>query len=204
MGAAQLNSDLLKGAEIKMVNSQSEELLHPGLSFRDSVDHMVDHAIGIMGLEEGLGNALKACATVLQISFPVKINGKAEIFTGWRAVHSDHRLPSKGGIRFAPYVDQDEVEALAALMTYKCAIVDVPFGGSKGGLLIDPSKYNDEQMEAITRRFARELINKGYLSPAKSVPAPDMGTGPREMGWMVDTYRQLFPDDVNYLGSVTG
>ena len=185
-------------------NAQAEELLHPGLSFRDSVDHMVDHAIDIMGLEDGMGDALKACASVIQISFPVKIDGKPEIFTGWRAVHSDHRLPSKGGIRFAPYVDQDEVEALAALMTYKCAIVDVPFGGSKGGLLIDPSKYTAEQMELITRRFARELINKGYLSPAKSVPAPDMGTGPREMGWMVDTYRQLFPDDVNYLGSVTG
>ena len=184
--------------------TQTDEQFHPGLSFRDSVDHMVDHAIDIMGLEDGMGDALKACSSVIQISFPVKIDGKPEIFTGWRAVHSDHRLPSKGGIRFAPYVDQDEVEALAALMTYKCAIVDVPFGGSKGGLLIDPSKYTAEQMELITRRFARELINKGYLSPAKSVPAPDMGTGPREMGWMVDTYRQLFPDDVNYLGSVTG
>lgn len=203
MGTAHLSKDMLKGAELKNTDIQSEEL-HPGLSFRDSVDHMVEHAIDIMGLEDGLGNALKACANVLQVSFPVKIDGKAEIFTGWRAVHSDHRLPSKGGIRFAPYVDQDEVEALAALMTYKCAIVDVPFGGSKGGLIIDPSKYTDEQMEAITRRFARELINKGYMSPAKSVPAPDMGTGPREMGWMVDTYRQLFPDDVNYLGSVTG
>jgi glutamate dehydrogenase (NAD(P)+) len=175
-----------------------------GLSFRESVDHMVDNAIEIMGLEKGMGNALKSCHSVLQVSFPVKIKGQAEIFTGWRAVHSDHRLPSKGGIRFAPYVDQDEVEALAALMTYKCAIVDVPFGGSKGGLIIDPSKYSTDEMEAITRRFTRELIDKGYMSPAKNVPAPDLGTGPREMGWMVDTYRRLFPDDINYLGSVTG
>ncbi len=175
-----------------------------GMSFRQSVEHMVDHAIEIMELDDGLGEALKTCQSVIQVSFPVEINGRAEIFTGWRATHSAHRLPSKGGIRYAPIVDQDEVEALAALMTYKCAIVDVPFGGSKGGLVIDPAKYERHQIEAITRRFARELIGKGYLSPAKNVPAPDMGTGAREMGWMVDTYRQLFPDDINYLGSVTG
>ncbi|PXX99282.1 Glu/Leu/Phe/Val family dehydrogenase [Halomonas sp. LBP4] len=175
-----------------------------GMTFRESVEHMVDHAIEIMGLDEGLGNALKVCQSVVQVSFPVEIDGRAEIFTGWRATHSDHRLPSKGGIRFAPIVDQDEVEALAALMTYKCAIVDVPFGGSKGGLVIDPRQYERHQLEAITRRFARELINKGYLSPAQNVPAPDMGTGPREMGWMVDTYRQMFPNDINYLGALTG
>ncbi len=182
----------------------SEQQGHDGLSFRQSVDHMVDHAISLMDLKDGMGDALKACHSVLQVSFPVEIDGKAEMFTGWRAVHSDHRLPSKGGIRYAPQVDQDEVEALAALMTYKCAIVDVPFGGSKGGLEIDPRKYTQQQIEAITRRFARELINKGYLSPAKNVPAPDMGTGPKEMGWMTDTYRQLFPNDINYMGSVTG
>ncbi|WP_275286180.1 Glu/Leu/Phe/Val family dehydrogenase [Halomonas elongata] len=175
-----------------------------GMSFRESVEHMVDHAIEIMELDEGIGNALKICQSVVQVSFPVEVNGKAEIFTGWRATHSDHRLPSKGGIRFAPIVDQDEVEALAALMTYKCAIVDVPFGGSKGGLVIDPRQYEPHQLEAITRRFARELINKGYLSPAQNVPAPDMGTGPREMGWMVDTYRQMFPNDINYMGALTG
>ncbi|MBD3896098.1 Glu/Leu/Phe/Val dehydrogenase [Halomonas sp. ML-15] len=175
-----------------------------GMTFRQSVEHMVDHAIEIMGLDEGIGNAMKVCQSVVQVSFPVEIDGKAEIFTGWRATHSDHRLPSKGGIRYAPIVDQDEVEALAALMTYKCAIVDVPFGGSKGGLVIDPRKYERHQLEAITRRFARELILKGYLSPAQNVPAPDMGTGPREMGWMVDTYRQMFPNDINYMGALTG
>ncbi len=175
-----------------------------GLQFRESVERMVDHAIDIMGIDEGMAEALKACSSVLQVSFPVEIDGKPEIFTGWRATHSVHRLPSKGGIRYAPVVDQDEVEALAALMTYKCAIVDVPFGGSKGGLIIDPRKYTRQQIEAITRRFARELIGKGFLSPAKNVPAPDMGTGPREMGWIADTYRQLFPDDINYMGAVTG
>lgn len=177
---------------------------HTGSSFRASVDHMVEHATSVMELEPGLADALKACGTVLQVSFPVEIDGRAEVFTGWRAVHSDHRLPSKGGIRYAPNVDQDEVEALASLMTYKCAIVDVPYGGSKGGLRIDPRQYTPDQLERITRRFARELANKGFLSPAKNVPAPDMGTGPREMGWMADTYRQLYPDDINYIGSVTG
>ncbi len=181
-----------------------EKLAQGGLSFRDSVDHMVDHAIEVMQLEPGMGDALKSCDSVLQVSFPVEIDGRAEIFTGWRATHSEHRLPAKGGIRYAAHVDQDEVEALAALMTYKCAIVDVPFGGSKGGLILEPRDYTRKQLEAITRRFARELIKKGYLSPAKNVPAPDMGTGPREMGWMVDTYRQLFPDDINYIGAVTG
>ncbi|MGM0451234.1 MAG: Glu/Leu/Phe/Val family dehydrogenase [Pseudomonadota bacterium] len=182
----------------------SQEHAKQGMTFRQSVDHMVEHAIDIMGLEDGMGDALKACQSVLQVTFPVEIDGQARMFTGWRAVHSDHRLPSKGGIRYAPEVDQDEVEALASLMTYKCAIVDVPFGGSKGGLEIDPRQYTPKQLEAITRRFARELINKGYLSPAQNVPAPDMGTGPREMGWMVDTYRQLFPNDINYIGAVTG
>ncbi|SEP09042.1 Glu/Leu/Phe/Val family dehydrogenase [Aquisalimonas asiatica] len=175
-----------------------------GVSFRESVDHMVDHAIDIMGLDDGLREAMKACHSVLQVSFPVEIDGRAEMFTGWRATHSDHRLPVKGGIRYATQVDQDEVEALAALMTYKCAIVDVPFGGSKGGLMLDPKRYTRDQLEAITRRFARELIDKQYLSPAQNVPAPDMGTGPREMGWMVDTYRRLFPNDINYMGCVTG
>lgn len=174
------------------------------LSFRDNVDLMVDNAIRIMELDDGMGEVLKVCNTVLQVSFPVEIDGKPEVFTGWRAVHSDHRLPTKGGIRFALDVSQEEVEALAALMTYKCALVDVPYGGSKGALKIDPSQYNRTQMEAITRRFTRELINKGFLSPAKNVPAPDMGTGPREMGWMADTYRQQFPDDINYIGAVTG
>ena len=204
MNASNKNLSMRKNRPAGKIKVPSAPTPALGLSFRESVDHMVDHAIQIMDLDDGMGEALKSCHTVLKISFPVKIKGTAEIFTGWRAVHSDHRLPSKGGIRFAPYVDQDEVEALAALMTYKCAIVDVPFGGSKGGLIIDPAKYSAEEMEAITRRFARELIDKGYLSPAKNVPAPDMGTGPREMGWMVDTYRKMYPDDINYLGCITG
>ena len=173
-------------------------------SFRDSVDRMVDRALALLKVEEGMARAIKACNTVLTVTFPVRIRGRIEVFTGWRATHSIHRLPSKGGIRYATTVDQDEVEALAALMTYKCAIVNVPFGGSKGGLYIDPSKYSREELEVITRRFARELIRKGFLSPATNVPAPDMGTGQREMAWILDTYKHLYPEDINYTACVTG
>ncbi|HIE64562.1 MAG: Glu/Leu/Phe/Val dehydrogenase [Nitrospira sp.] len=165
---------------------------------------MVDGAIRVLGLDEGVAKALKACNSVLKVQFPVKVRGKVEVFTGWRAVHSTHRLPAKGGIRYATFVNQNEVEALAALMTYKCAIVDVPFGGSKGGLLIDPTKYTRDEMQAITRRFTLELTRKGFLSPATNVPAPDMGTGEREMAWMADTYKHLVPEDINFTACVTG
>ena len=173
-------------------------------SFHESVNLMVDRAIAVMDLDVGVANAIKTCNAVLQVQFPVKIRGKIEVFTGWRAVHSNHRLPVKGGIRYAPYADQDEVEALAALMTFKCAIVDVPFGGSKGALLIDPARYERDEMEQITRRFTLELIRKGFLSPSINVPAPDIGTGPREMAWIADTYKHLHPEDINYVACVTG
>ena len=173
-------------------------------SFRESVDLMVDRAMAAMELDEGTAQAIKTCNAVIQVKFPVKIRGKVEVFTGWRATHSTHRLPAKGGIRYAPYADQDEVEALAALMTYKCAIVDVPFGGSKGALLIDPSQYDRDELELITRRFALELIRKGFLSPSTNVPAPDVGTGQREMAWIADTYKHLNPEDINYVACVTG
>lgn len=165
---------------------------------------MAERAFEAVGLDTGVAGAIKACDAVLQVRFPVEVRGRIETFTGWRAVHSAHRLPSKGGIRFAPIVDQDEVEALAALMTYKCAIVDVPFGGSKGGLLIDPREYDRNEMQLITRRFTRELVRKGFLSPATNVPAPDMGTGEREMAWIMDTYRTLNPEDINHAACVTG
>jgi glutamate dehydrogenase (NAD(P)+) len=176
-----------------------------GLSgFRGSVDQMVDRAFDVTGVSPGLSAAIKGCNAVIKVRFPVEIRGKIEVFTGWRATHSTHRLPAKGGLRFAPNVNQEEVEALAALMTYKCAIVDVPFGGSKGGLRIDPLKYERDEMERITRRFARELATRGFLSPSTNVPAPDMGTGQREMAWIADTYKHLYPEDVNYIACVTG
>lgn len=174
------------------------------LSFSESVNHMVDRAFAVLDMDPGVANAIKACDAIIQVNFNVNIRGKIEVFTGWRATHSNHRLPAKGGIRYAPIVSQDEIEALASLMTYKCAIVDVPFGGSKGGLLIDPANYTRDEMQAITRRFARELILKGFLSPATNVPAPDMGTGEREMAWIADTYKHLHPEDINYAACVTG
>jgi glutamate dehydrogenase (NAD(P)+) len=172
--------------------------------FHASVDLMFDRAVKHLDLVPGLADQIKACNSVFQVKFPVKLNGRIEIFTGWRAVHSEHRLPAKGGIRYAPGVDQAEIEALAALMTYKCALVDVPYGGSKGGLVIDPRRYKPEQLERITRRFARELAKRGYISPSTNVPAPDMGTGPREMAWIADTYKYLYPTDINHIAAVTG
>jgi len=174
------------------------------LSFSQSVDYMADRAFSVMDMDPGMANAIKASEAIIELNFPAKIKGKLEVFTGWRATHSTHRLPVKGGIRFAHIVTQDEVKALAALMTYKCAIVDVPFGGSKGGLLIDPSKYEREELELITRRFARELIRKDFISPSTNVPAPDMGTGEREMAWIADTYKHLHPENLNYAACVTG
>jgi glutamate dehydrogenase (NAD(P)+) len=181
-----------------------QENNNKSLSFSESVNFMVDRALTVLKIDKGISAAIKACNSTIKINFPVEINGKIEVFTGWRSTHSSHKLPSKGGIRFAPIVNEDEVEALASLMTYKCAIVDVPFGGSKGGLLIDPSKYNRDDLQRITRRFARELIRKGFLSPATNVPAPDMGTGEREMAWISDTYKHLHPEDINYSACVTG
>jgi glutamate dehydrogenase (NAD(P)+) len=173
-------------------------------SFLSSVNRMVDRAFATLDLVPGLPEQIKDCNAVLQVSFPVRLDGGYRVFRGWRALHSEHRLPAKGGIRFAPVVDQDEVEALAALMSYKCALVDVPFGGSKGGLQIAPQEFEPEQLEQITRRFAQELAERGFMSPSRNVPAPDMGTGTREMAWMADEYRSLYPTEINALACVTG
>lgn len=175
------------------------------LSFTESVNHMVDRALVHLKIPNGLADQIKACNSVLEVQFPARMdNGDYRTFIGWRAVHSDHRNPVKGGIRFASHVNQDEVVALAALMTYKCAIVNVPYGGSKGGLLIDPLQFSESELERITRRFARELIVRGFISPGGNVPAPDMGTGEREMAWIVDVYNSIHPDDINGLACTTG
>jgi len=173
-------------------------------SMTAGVNRMADAAFAALELDAGVTRAIASCSAMLQVNFPVKLGDRIEVFTGWRAVHSNHRLPAKGGIRYAPIVDQDEVTALAALMTYKCSLVDVPFGGSKGGLQIDPARYRRDEVELITRRFALELARKGFLDPATNVPAPDMGTGQREMAWIADTYKHLYPNDINYLACVTG
>ncbi len=173
-------------------------------SFLQSVERMIDDAIGRMDLAPGLADQLRVCRSVYQVRFPVKLRGEFHVFEGWRATHSEHRLPAKGGIRFAPDVNQDEVEALATLMTFKCALVDVPFGGAKGGLRIDPRQYDRDELEKITRRFTIELDRGGCVSPSMNVPAPDMGTGEREMAWIANSYRTLHPEDINAEACVTG
>jgi len=178
--------------------------LNKKLTFLQNIDMMVDDTIKQTKIDPNISKILKTCRSVLQVKFPIKIKGKTEIFFGWRAVHSNHRLPVKGGLRFSLSVNQEEIEALASLMTFKCAVVDVPFGGAKGGLLIDPKKYDDESLEKITKKFARELIRRGFLSPARDVPAPDLGTTPREMGWILDAYKSLRPEDINHMACVTG
>ncbi len=177
---------------------------HESMSFREGVDCMVDRATLAAGLDPNAACVIKACDAVLQVKFPVRLRGTIEVFTGWWAVHSAHRLPAKGGLRFSLQVSQDETEALSALMSYKCAIADIPFGGAKGGLIIDPAKYHLDELAEITRRYARELARRDLLNPATNVPAPDMGTSSREMAWIADTYKTLFPEDVNQDACVTG
>ena len=173
-------------------------------SFKKSVDLMFDRAVDTLDLPVGLAEQIRTCNAVYQVRFGVKLKGEYKIFVGWRAVHSEHVLPVKGGIRFAEISNQEEVEALAALMTYKCAIVNVPFGGSKGALKIKPKDYDEEDLEKITRRFAHELIKKDLVHPNLNVPAPDMGTGEREMAWISDTFQNLYPNQINGMGCVTG
>lgn len=165
---------------------------------------MFDRAARALGVPADLVETIRECNSVIQLRFPVRLRGAYQTFCGWRAVHSEHRLPVKGGIRYAPIVDQQEVEALAALMTYKCALVDVPFGGAKGGLAIRPKDYDEHELELITRRFTQELADHGYIGPSRDVPVPDMGTGEREMAWMADEYRALYPSDIDALACVTG
>ena len=148
---------------------------------------------------------VQTCNNIYQMSFPVENeDGDIEVIEAFRAQHSHHRLPTKGGIRYSTMVDADEVKGLAALMTFKCAIVDVPFGGAKGGVCIDPFQRSAEFVERVTRRFVIELNQHDFIGPAVDVPAPDYGTGEREMAWIADTYRTLNPQDINHLACVTG
>jgi glutamate dehydrogenase (NAD(P)+) len=173
-------------------------------SFRESVDMMFNRAVALMDLSPGLEQKIRVCNSTYTVRFGVRLRGKIETFTGYRAVHSEHMEPVKGGIRYALSVSQDEVEALAALMTYKCALVETPFGGSKGGLCIDPRAWDEHELEQITRRFAYELIKRDLISPAQNVPAPDMGTGEREMAWIADQYARMNTTDINAKACVTG
>ena len=172
--------------------------------FRDSVNAMYDRAVSLMDLSPGLIEKIRVCNATYTVRFGVRLRGSIHTFTGYRSVHSEHMEPVKGGIRYALSVHQDEVEALAALMTYKCALVETPFGGSKGGLCIDPRAWEPHELEQITRRFAYELIKRDLINPAQNVPAPDMGTGEREMAWISDQYQRMNTTDINGRACVTG
>jgi glutamate dehydrogenase (NAD(P)+) len=173
-------------------------------SFRQSVDLMFNRAVRLMDLGPGLEEKIRVCNSTYTVRFGVRLRGAIHTFTGYRSVHSEHMEPVKGGIRYALSVSQDEVEALAALMTYKCALVETPFGGSKGGLCIDPRQWDEHELEQITRRFAYELIKRDLINPAQNVPAPDMGTGEREMAWIADQYKRMNTTDINGNACVTG
>jgi len=174
------------------------------MSFKDNVNLHVDKSAKLLNFSDDLLEHLKSTHSLIKVNVGVVLDGKINNFTGWRAVHSEHILPTKGGLRYSANVDQDDTEALASLMTYKCAIVNIPFGGAKGGLKINPKNYTMPQLREITKAFASKLINKGFISPALNVPAPDVGTSEREMEWILETYKTLKPDDINYRGCVTG
>jgi len=174
------------------------------LSFFETVNVYFEKAAALTEYPRGLLDLIKAPNAIYSVQFPVRTAKGYEVFQGWRIEHSHHRVPVKGGVRYAPTVDEDEVTALAALMTYKCAIVDVPFGGAKGGVKIDTKQYSAEDLEKITRRYTAELIKKNFMGPGVDVPAPDYGTGPREMAWMADTYGAFYPAAVDQLACVTG
>ena len=173
-------------------------------SFLQSVEANFDQAASLLGISAGLAKKIKIANSTYVVRFGVRLRGGVQTFTGYRSVHSEHFEPVKGGIRYAPHADQDEVEALAALMTYKCALMEIPFGGAKGALAIDPKAWEPQELERITRRFTQELAKRGLISPSQNVPAPDMGTGEREMAWMADEYKKLNPTDLNAWACVTG
>ena len=173
-------------------------------SLLETVHRNFDAAAAFGEHPPGLLEQIRGCNSVYRFQFPVRKGNGFEVIEAWRAEHSHHKLPVKGGIRFAPDVNVDEVQALAALMTFKCAIVEVPFGGAKGAIRVDPRTTDIEQLERITRRYTAELIKKNFIGPGIDVPAPDYGSGPREMAWIADTYVQFHPGEIDAIGCVTG
>tara|TARA_B100001758_G_scaffold131982_1_gene113530 strand:- start:23 stop:1423 length:1401 start_codon:yes stop_codon:yes gene_type:complete len=173
-------------------------------NFLLDTNRYVNKALKFSDLSDDLANKIVTCNSTYTVRFGVRLRGQIYTFEGWRSVHSEHMEPTKGGIRFDMDTHAEEVEALAALMSYKCAIINVPYGGSKGGLKIDPSQWESRELEKITRRFAQELIKRDLISPSMNVPAPDIGTSSKEMAWIADEYRKIHPADINGSACVTG
>jgi len=173
-------------------------------SFFEDVGRNFDKATGYLSYPAGLLEQIKVCNGVYHFQFPVQTDSGYEVVSGWRVEHSHHKLPTKGGIRYSEEVNEDEVMALAALMTYKCAVVDVPFGGAKGAVKVNPKKYSTDQLQRITRRYTAELVKKSFIGPGIDVPAPDYGTSEREMAWIADTYSALNPSQTEAAACVTG
>ena len=194
----------LKSSLLLQKTSHMSTDLENGLHFYNDVMAYFDKAAALTDFEPGLLHQIKICNSVYKFSFPLEKDGKLEVIEGIRVQHSQHKSPTKGGIRYSEFVNEDEVKALATLMTFKCAVVDVPFGGAKGGIKVNPRNYSEKQLEKITRRYTTELIKKSMIGAAIDVPAPDYGSGPREMAWIADTYATFKYDDLNSLGCVTG
>mmetsp|Transcript_21382 Transcript_21382/g.35387 ORF Transcript_21382/g.35387 Transcript_21382/m.35387 type:complete len:500 (-) Transcript_21382:583-2082(-) len=174
-------------------------------SFLDNVGVFFDKAAALTNHPAGLLANIKKCNVLLEVSFPIKKStGDVEIIRAFRAQHSHHRTPVKGGIRFSADADEEEVKALASLMTYKCALVDVPFGGAKGAVKINRNDYTESEIEQIVRRYVVELVRRNAIGPGIDVPAPDYGTGPKEMAIIKDTYEALCPNEIFKAACVTG
>ncbi len=174
-------------------------------SFWEQVKRTFQRAAAFTDHDPRLLRQIRECNSVYHLNFPIRRDdGSIEVVSAWRVEHSQHKLPTKGGIRYSMAVNQDEMMALAALMTFKCAIVDVPHGGAKGGVRISRPQYSEWELERITRRYTYELVRKNFIGPGVDVPAPDFGTGSREMAWIADTYGALSQDKLYNLACVTG
>lgn len=178
-----------------MANINQTEVTRRSLAqeggFLESVGRYLDHSFDHVQLPTGLAERIVQCNNNYSVKFGVRLRQRMHSFQGWRATHSEHSLPAKGGIRFSEDATSEEVEALATLVSLKCSLVRVPFGGAKGALKLNPADWDNDELEKITRRFTQELTKRNLIGPSQNVPAPDVGTSEREMAWIADEYREL-------------